>query len=311
MKRIVLALGGNAILTSNDTVGYKVQKENIEKTAKSLVNLIKKGYEVVLTHGNGPQVGHLLLQQEEANAGGDLFPLDALTAETQGWIGYLLAQSIKNELLKEKINKEVLTIITQVEVDEKDEAFQSPTKPIGSFYSEKEAIELISNNDWKMIEDAGRGWRRVVPSPNPIKIRESNSIKYLLDQEIFVIASGGGGIPVAKTKNGYKGVEAVIDKDRSASLLAKEVEAELFMILTDVPFAYINYNKENEQALETMNVEEMEELLKAGEFKTGSMAPKVEACISFTKETGKPSFITSLDKVEEALEGKSGTEIYS
>ena len=301
MSKIVIALGGNALGKNPDE-----QQAVIEKTVKHLVDIIESGNEVVITHGNGPQVGMIYESMK-----GDNIPFAESGAMSQGYIGYQLQQTLKDELDKRGIKKSVVTVVTQVEVDKKDPAFDNPTKPIGAFLTKEEAEAKRKIDKAIYKEDAGRGYRKVVASPKPKKILELTTIEKLMNEGTIVIACGGGGIPVIKTKeDGYEGIDAVIDKDRTSALLAKEINADKLLILTDVEKVCINYKKENETQIDKMSVAEARVSMRNEEFKEGSMLPKVEAAIDFAKSTEHEAIITSLDKAEEALEGKNGTLIY-
>ena len=306
MSKIVIALGGNA-LGKNP----KEQLDLLKNVAKIIVNLIKSGNKIVLTHGNGPQVGQIALAMEYASngAGTPPVPFPECGSMSQGYIGYHLQQSIQKELAKRNINKNCVTLITQVEVDKNDKAFENPTKPIGSFYTEEEAKKLEVEKGYCMKEDAGRGYRRVVASPKPIKIVEIMTIRDLVNNGNIVIACGGGGIPVVKGQDGYEGVDAVIDKDRTSARLALDLNADVLLILTAVDKVYLNYQKENEQGIDSLNIEECMNLIKSKEVAEGSMLPKVEACIEFAKESNGYALITSLQKAKEALAGTTGTII--
>ena len=313
MARIVVALGGNAILQPGQKGTYEEQLTNVKNTTSQIAKMVQEGHEVVITHGNGPQVGAVLLQNE---GGEKLYnvpsmPMDVCGSETQGFIGYMIQQSLINEFIKENIKKPVATVVTQVLVDKDDPAFSNPTKPVGPFYTKEEAEKRQKehpNEVW--IEDAGRGYRRVVPSPDPKAIVEKDAVNCLVANGSIVIASGGGGIPVVKEPDGtYRGVEAVIDKDLAGERLAQEVGADIFLILTDVPNAYINYKKEDEKALGEIKVEELERYQEEGHFKAGSMGPKVKAAIRFVKDGGKMAIITALEKAVDALSGKAGTRV--
>lgn len=306
MKTIVIALGGNALGKSS-----KEQLELVKETAKSIVDLVEEGNNVVVSHGNGPQVGMINLAMEESHKSIDSpeMPFAECGAMSQGYIGYHLQQSIQKELAKRNINKNCATIITQVEVDKNDKAFENPTKPIGSFYTEEEAKKIAEEKGYAMKEDAGRGYRRVVASPKPIKIVEIMTIHDLVEKGNIVIACGGGGIPVVKGKDGYEGVDAVIDKDRTSARLALELNADVLLILTAVDQVYINYKQENEQGLSSLTIEEAMNLIQTKEVAEGSMLPKVEACCDFAKESNGYALITSLQKAKEALAGKTGTII--
>ncbi len=306
--KLVIAVGGNAILNAGQKGTANEQFENVYTTVKYLSALAEN--DLVITHGNGPQVGALMIQHECAQNQIPAFPIDILDAQTQGSIGYMLTQAMGNTLKKRNISKNVATILTQVVVDKNDEAFQNPRKPVGPFYTKEVAEKYAQEKGWVIKEDAGRGYRRVVASPKPIHIVEKDIIEELLENKNIVIATGGGGIPVIKDGSGYlSGIEAVIDKDRASSLLAKELDADLFIILTAVEKVYLNFGKPDQKALDTITVEEAEKYMKEGHFKPGSMLPKVESIINFVKSTGRDGIITSLDKVQEALEGKTGTRI--
>ena len=308
MSRIVIALGGNALGKNPDE-----QLNLLSNVAKIIVELIKDGNEIVLTHGNGPQVGQIALAMEYASsgeAGTPSMPFPECGSMSQGYIGYHMQQSILNELNRQGIKKECVSLVTQVLVDSNDSDFQNPTKPIGMFYSKEKAMEIEKEKHYVFTEDAGRGYRRVVPSPIPKSIIEKNSIIKLLDNGSIVIAVGGGGIPVVKTDDGLKGVEAVIDKDRSGALLAKEINADTFLILTAVEKVCLNYNTDNEVMLDSLTIEEAEEYIKEGHFAKGSMLPKIEACLDFIDNSNdRVAIISSLNKAKDAINGKTGTII--
>lgn len=308
-KKIVVALGGNAILQPKQEATYENQLENVRKSSEVITRLIKKGNKIIITHGNGPQVGNILRQNEIAKDIVPKLPLDVCSAESQGFIGYMIEQTLKNELLKEGLTNSVVTILTTTEVSKDDPAFQNPTKPIGTFYTEEKAKRLAAEKNWIVKEDAGRGWRRVVASPLPIAILNGNIIKRLSDMGEIVIASGGGGVPVIKNEDGmYLGIEAVIDKDRSGFKLAEETESDILMILTDVKNVCVNYGKENEKRLTHMTVDEAKVYVEEGQFAVGSMGPKMEASINFAKQGGL-AIICSLEEADLALEGLAGTRI--
>lgn len=309
-KLAVAALGGNALIRGSQLGTITEQEENARQTCEGLIALLKKGYDLIITHGNGPQVGNILLRNE---AGYSIYkipkmPLDICVADSQGGIGYMLEKEMKNLLWKNKIKKNVITIVTQVEVDPEDPAFKEPTKPVGGFFLKEEADLLARANNWVFREDPRkRGWRRVVASPNPVDIINRKVIKELAREGNIVIASGGGGIPVMKGKDGmYRGIDAVIDKDLAGALLAIETGANEFYILTDVPKVYINFHKPDQKALDRMSVRQAQKFLKAGEFASGSMGPKVQAAVNFTKHTGRDSIITESDKLNDL---NSGTRI--
>ena len=305
MSRIVVALGGNA-LGSNT----KEQLATVKKTARRLVDLVAMGNELIITHGNGPQVGMIYKSMAATNKGDDEFPFAECGAMSQGYIGYHLQQAMQAEFNKRHMRKKVATIVSQVEVDKKDPAFKNPTKPIGSFYTKKEAMKLQASGAGVYKEDAGRGYRRVVPSPIPINICELSTVEKMIEERNIVITCGGGGIPVVKTKRGYKGVDAVIDKDRTSSLLAKQLKADILLILTTVEKVSINYRKPDEKKLGEVSLSEINEYIANKEFAEGSMLPKIEACKYFIEHSrGKKAIITSLAKAKFAIEGKTGTTI--
>lgn len=306
-KKIVIALGGNALGNT-----LKEQMTAIKTTAKAIVDLIEDGNEVVISHGNGPQVGMINVAMSELHKLDPKYsicPMSVCVAMSQGYIGYDLQNQIKEELLNRNISKNVSTVITQVEVDSKDEAFKNPTKPIGSFMTKEEAEVAIKNGE-NVIEDSGRGYRRVVASPKPVSIVEIGTIKSLIKDGQVVIACGGGGIPVIKEGNHLKGVGAVIDKDFASCTLAKELDADCLIILTAVEKVAINFGKENEQWLADVNVTDMKKYLEEGHFAPGSMKPKVEAGIEFaSSKEGRYSLITLLEKAKDGITGKTGTRI--
>ena len=295
-KIAVVALGGNALLHGNEPGTIQQQEKNTYDTCIHLIKLIKDGFNIVITHGNGPQVGNIMLRNEAGYKEHRIpkMPLDICVADSQGGIGYMIERQIKNILSDHKIRKNVVTIVTQVLVDINDPAFQEPTKPIGAFYLKEEAELLTRSNNFIFKEDPRkRGWRRVVPSPEPEEIMNKKIIKDLVKKGNIVIAAGGGGVPVYKgTDKKLYGVEAVIDKDLASSLLAREIGADAFYILTDVPKVYLNFHKPNQQALDKIKVSEAEEYLANSEFADGSMAPKILAAIRFVKNGGKETIIT-------------------
>ncbi len=308
MSKIVIALGGNALGKSPWE-----QLNLLTNVSKIIVDLVSRGEDIVLTHGNGPQVGQIVLAMDYA-ANGEVktpsMPFAECGSMSQGYIGYQMQQSIYNELKVRGLQKNVVSVVTQVLVDENDKAFSNPTKPIGMFYSEEEAEKIKNEKGYHFMEDAGRGFRRVVPSPIPKKIIEGSVIEELVDNGNVVIAVGGGGIPVVNTPDGLKGIDAVIDKDRSAALLGKEIGADTLLILTSVDAAYLNYNTENMQKIDSLTIEEAEKYISKGEFAKGSMLPKIEACMEFVRDDDKKlAIITSLDKVGDALNRKCGTVI--
>ena len=309
-RKIVVALGGNAILSSDPS--EKTKKEALIQTAKHLVKLIKNGDDLIITHGNGPQVGNLLLQNLAADSDKNpAFPLDSLVAMTEGSIGFWLQNALENELTKEGIDKEVTSVVTQVIVDKSDPAFENLTKPIGPFYTEEEAKAEAEKTGATFKEDAGRGWRKVVASPKPVGIKEIATIRTLLNAGEVVVAAGGGGIPVVREEDGtLTGVEAVIDKDFASQTLAELVDADLFIVLTGVDYVYINYNKPDQKKLEHVTVAELEEYIQQNQFAPGSMLPKVQAAMAFVNhKPGSKAVITSLENLAALLESNSGTII--
>ena len=310
MSKIVIALGGNALGKTPEE-----QLRLLEGVAKIIVDLIKEGNQIVLTHGNGPQVGQILLAMDysaNSNAGTPDMPFPECGSMSQGYIGYQLQQCLQDELERQHIKKNCATLITQVLVNPDDEAFKNPTKPIGMFYTKEEAESIEKEKGYTFVDDSGRGYRRVVPSPKPIDIVEKDITRQLVDNDNIVICAGGGGIPVIKTDKIelLEGVAAVIDKDRSAALLAEQIEADTLLILTAVDKVSIHYNTENQIDLDTLTVEEAEKYIKENEFAKGSMLPKIEACLSFVcKNDNNRAIIGSLEHAKEAILGKSGTII--
>ena len=308
MKKLVIALGGNALGKNPEE-----QLGLVKYTAKTIVDLVEEGYDVIVGHGNGPQVGMINLAMEfAANNGANtpIMPFAECGAMSQGYIGYHLQQSIRNELKHRKINKNVATVITEVVVDKNDDAFKNLSKPVGMFYSKEEAEKISKEKGFTFVEDAGRGYRRVVASPQPQKIVEIDTVKQLVNEGSIVITVGGGGIPVIEENDELIGVPAVIDKDKSSAKLAKDIDAEMLVILTAVDRVCINFNKPNQEELSSINLEESYKFIEEGHFAKGSMLPKVEACIDFVKSsTNGTALITSLEKAKEALHGKTGTII--
>ncbi|MCF6191707.1 MAG: carbamate kinase [Candidatus Hydrothermae bacterium] len=298
----VVALGGNALLRPGDPWTIDVQAQRIQETVDGLLPLLKQ-VQLVITHGNGPQVGAAFFRHTLTREVYPPAPLDVLTAETQGWIGYLIARAFRNR------NIAALALVTQVVVDADDPAFQEPTKPIGGFMTRREAAQLEKEYGWVVREDAGRGWRVVVPSPHPREVLEADLIQEFLRDGHVVVAGGGGGIPVIRTAGGYRGVPAVVDKDRASAVLAKELGAEQLVILTQVDAVYLDYGKETARPLSRVDVDELERFAQNGQFPAGSMGPKVEAVIQFLRQGGQRALITSLEALPQALEGRAGTWI--
>ena len=310
-KRVLVALGGNAIKQPDDKGTFEEQMKNVETACKQIAQLVRLGYDLVITHGNGPQVGNLAIQQEAAVDQVPSQPLVVLGAMTQGQIGYMMQQQLHNIL--DGDGKQVVTIVTQVLVSKDDPDFIDPTKPVGPFYTEQVAQKLATERGWvvKKVRLTGdKTWRRVVPSPTPLSIAEAVSIKAMVEDGMIVIASGGGGIPVFRNNRGkLEGVDAVIDKDRAGAKLAEEVGTEILLILTDVEYAMINYGKPTQAPIRHMTVTEAKKRLAEGHFGAGSMGPKVEAALGFVERGGYKAIITSLEKAVDAIEGKTGTHI--
>ncbi|MFC2403191.1 MAG: carbamate kinase [Limosilactobacillus fermentum] len=308
MAKVVVALGGNALGKSPEE-----QLKLVKNTASSLIGLIQAGNQVVISHGNGPQVGQINLGMDFAAQNGKTasFPFPECGAMSQGYIGYHLQQSLQNELHQRGMEKDVVTTVTQVVVDPSDPAFENPTKPVGDFYTKEQAAQIEQEKGYTFVEDAGRGYRQVVPSPLPKRIVELNSIETLIENGTLVIAAGGGGVPVVEEGGALTGVPAVIDKDRSSALLADNVDADQLIILTAVDYVYINYNQPDEQKLTELSQAQAQELIDAGQFPAGSMLPKIQACLSFVKDhPERKAIITSLAGLDQALEGKLGTVIH-
>ncbi len=308
---IVIALGGNAI--SKPGLRGTIQ-EQIISTIESMDHVAEiaiNGHDrIIITHGNGPQIGAAILRSELSSKTVYPLPMDISVADTQGGMGYMIQQLLTNALRKRGIKLPVVTAVTQVQVDVHDPAFENPTKPVGMFYDKKEAQALMAGRKWVMKEDAGRGWRRVVPSPKPMRILESEPIKLMFNKGYIVIAGGGGGIPVALNRhNSFYGTEAVVDKDLTSAILAAEVGAETLMIMTSVEFAYIDFGGPNQRALTNISADEVRLHLDHGEFAAGSMQPKIEACLKFIEQGGKSAIITSIPNCLAALRGKTGTRI--
>lgn len=307
-KRIVLALGGNA-LQKNGEATAEAQKKVAISVGEKIAELANN-YEIIVAHGNGPQIGNILIHEEQASTDqAPAMPLETAVAMSQGQIGYWITQAINNAFAKEGKNKKVVTVVSQVVVDKKDPAFKNPTKPIGQFYNETEAKKLAKKNGWTVKEDAGRGWRRVVASPKPIDIVEKKSIQELVEDGVIVIAAGGGGIPVTRSKltKRLKGIDAVIDKDYAAEKLAELTKADIFVSVTAVSNAYINFGTPEQKAIARTTPTEINQLKKYGYFKAGSMLPKIEAAAKFAEKPGRVGIITDINHLKEALKGEAGT----
>jgi carbamate kinase len=308
-KTAVVAIGGNSLITDEDHQTVADQFEATRETCAHIARMVEKGWEVIISHGNGPQVGFILLRSELASKAVHTVPLDSCGAETQGDLGYMIQQSLYNEFLSRDIKNPVATVVTQVLVRKNDPAFGNPTKPIGPFYSRRKAEKYRKERKWSVAEDAGRGWRRVVPSPMPVRIIEQDAIKTLVDQGVVVIAAGGGGIPVIKEKGKLKGVEAVIDKDYASAILAIGLEADLFLISTSVEKVALNFGKPNQKLLDKMTLPEAKKYYRQGHFPPGSMGPKIRAIINYLEHGGRKAIITNPENLENALLEKTGTHI--
>jgi len=309
-KRALIAIGGNSLIMDKNQPDIPHQWDAVRQTCKHLADMIEAGWQLIVTHGNGPQVGYILRRSELAAHEVYTIPLDIVVADTQGGIGYMLQQALRNELYSRGLHRAVVALITQTLVDEHDPAFQNPSKPIGAFLSEADA-RLFEAQGWCVMEDAGRGWRRMVASPQPVAILEAEVITTLLAADHLVIAAGGGGIPVVQNQKGelrdIKGVYAVVDKDRASSLLAEQLGVDLFLISTSVEFVALHYNTPQQQDLRQIPAAELASHLAAGHFGAGSMAPKIEAVLQFVQRTGKPALITDPDHISQALTGATGT----
>ncbi len=307
-KTAVVAIGGNSLITSKEKIALEFQLQNVQQTCRYIAGLILRGWNVVITHGNGPQVGFLLRRAELAVSELPLIPLDIIGADTQGAIGYMIQQSLYNEFKERNIKRKAVTLVTQVLVDKNSKAFQSPSKPIGGFMDEETAALKASEEGWQVVEDAGRGWRRVVPSPEPMEILEKEAIIDLIDNGYIIVCVGGGGIPVIRNDDGsLSGVAAVIDKDYASALLAGIICADLFIISTAVEKVALNFGRQDQKDLDCLTLEEAKRYSAEGHFAAGSMGPKIDAMIKFLESGGKEGLITSPAKIEEALDGKTGT----
>ncbi|HEX8251665.1 MAG TPA: carbamate kinase [Thermoanaerobaculia bacterium] len=309
-KLAVVAFGGNALLRPEDRGTQEEQIARAKQAARWLAEIVRYGYRLIVVHGNGPQVGNILVQAEEASTKIPPQSLDICVAQTEGSIGFMLQQAIRNRLEAIGVGGEVATILTEVEVDANDMAFKRPTKPIGPFFTRYRAEALERDLGWTMKEDSGRGWRHVVPSPKPLRIMNLRTIAHMLDTAAVVIAAGGGGIPVVRGRDGaWRGIEAVIDKDYASAKLAAELKADLFIILTGVHKIALDFGKPTQRAIERMTVAEAEQYMSEGQFPAGSMGPKVDSALQFVRNTGKEVLITDVEVLREALEGKDGTVI--
>lgn len=311
MKKLVIALGGNALQEAGKPATAQAQLEVVEKTSEYIADIVERGYEVIVAHGNGPQVGRIVIQNEVASASTPAMPFDVCGAMSQGMIGYHIQQGLSKVLRHRGINKNVVTVVTQVVVDKDDPKFKAPSKPIGPFYTEEEAKAIAAEKGYTMKEDAGRGWRRVVASPLPVEIVELDAVKTLNDAGFVVVTVGGGGIPVIRNDAGdLEGVAAVIDKDLASEKLARDMDADALVILTAVEKVSINFKKPDQKDLDRMSAAEAKQYIKEGHFAPGSMLPKIEAALNFVEsKPGRVAIITSLDKAVDAIEGRAGTTI--
>ena len=311
MKKLVIALGGNALQEAGKPATAQAQFEVVEKTSEYIADIVERGYEVIVAHGNGPQVGRIVIQNEVASASTPAMPFDVCGAMSQGMIGYHIQQGLSKVLRHRGINKNVVTVVTQVVVDKDDPKFKAPSKPIGPFYTEEEAKAIAAEKGYTMKEDAGRGWRRVVASPLPVEIVELDAVKTLNDAGFVVVTVGGGGIPVVRNDAGdLEGVAAVIDKDLASEKLARDMDADALVILTAVEKVSINFKKPDQKDLDRMSAAEAKQYIKEGHFAPGSMLPKIEAALNFVEsKPGRIAIITSLDKAVDAIEGRAGTTI--
>ena len=307
---VLIAMGGHAFMQKGEKGTIDEHQRNAAEIARLLMTLVEKEYHLVISHGNGPQVGSLLLQQECSKRETPSMPLDVLVAMTEGSLGYILQQNLLNQLRRKDVRRYVVTVVTQVLVDGNDPAFKNPSKPIGPFLSKDEAEQRRATLGWIVKEDAGRGWRRLVPSPHPLRVVQRHMIRDTVRAGHIVVACGGGGIPITKdATDAYVGVEAVIDKDLTSSVLASDIGAALLIILTAVPQVYVNYGKPDQRALGAVTLDEIEALVAQGHFPPGSMGPKIEAVIHFLKHGGRRALITNPESLPQAIEGRAGTHV--
>jgi carbamate kinase len=310
MKILVIAIGGNSLIKDAKHQSVPDQYAAVVETARHITDLLALGYRIVITHGNGPQVGFILLRSEHSRGLLHEVPLDSIVADTQGALGYQLQQALENEFRRRGLHKSVATIVTQTLVDRNDAAFAKPSKPIGEFYAREQAEERMRTEKWTMVEDAGRGWRRVVASPKPVRVIESKVVRHLVENGYVVVAAGGGGIPVIADETGMlSGVPAVIDKDLASAVLAREINADLLVISTAVEKVFLNFGKPDQRALDLMTVADAKKYAAEGHFKAGSMLPKIDACLQFIQNGGREAVITCPEKLSLALDGRTGTRI--
>ncbi len=310
MKTLVIAVGGNSLIKDAQHQSVADQLAAVVETVRHITDLLERGYHVVVTHGNGPQVGFILLRSEHSRGVLHEVPLDSIVADTQGALGYQIQQAFQNEFCRRGLNKSVAAIVTQTVVDRRDPAFAIPSKPIGEFYTREQAEERMRVEKWNMVEDAGRGWRRVVASPKPLRIVEAEVVRHLVKDGYVVVAAGGGGIPVVADEHGVlSGAAAVIDKDLASAVLAAQIGADLLVISTAVEKVFLNFGKPNQRALGFMTVAEAKSYITEGHFARGSMLPKIEACIHFIQQGGSEAVITCPDALSAALDGQTGTRV--
>lgn len=310
MKTLVIAIGGNSLIKDAKHQSVSDQFAAVVETVRHITDLLERQYRVVLTHGNGPQVGFILLRSEHSRGLLHQVPLDSIVADTQGALGYQLQQALENEFRRRALKNSVATVVTQTLVDRHDPAFAKPSKPIGEFYTREQAEERIPAEQWTMVEDAGRGWRRVVASPRPVRIIEAEVVRHLVKDGYVVVAAGGGGIPVIADENGIlSGVPAVIDKDLASAVLAHQIGADLLLISTAVEKVCLHFGKPDQRALDVMTVAEAKRFIAEGHFAPGSMLPKVEACVQFIENGGQEAVITCPEKLCLALDGGTGTRV--
>ncbi len=304
----VIGFGGNALLRPQDHGTQEEQFTLTWKASRWLVEILHRGYELAIVHGNGPQVGNIMIQVEEAITKIPPQSLDLAVAQTQGSMGFMLANQLRNRLHEEQMDKSIACLVTEVVVDREDPAFENPTKPVGPYFTAYRANVLMQEHGWQMVEDAGRGWRKVVPSPRPQRILDVELLRRLITDGAVLIAGGGGGIPVYQDVGGYfRGVEAVIDKDYVASILARELEADLYIVLTQVPMIAENFGRPNQRWIRTLPMAKAEEMLEQNQFPPGSMGPKVRSALAFVRETGKEVLITDEENLKKALSREAGT----
>lgn len=311
MKTALIAIGGNALIKENEFGTVYEQFANTREAMKKMISILRRGYKFVLTHGNGPQVGNVLIRVEASEAKAYSIPMGVAVAQTQGEMGYMIMQLLKNSFNKAEIEKDVCCVLTQTVVDKDDPQLDNPTKPIGPFYHDNEQIEYLKERGMKLVEDAGRGWRRVVPSPTPISIIETDIIKKLLDENIIVVAGGGGGMPVYYDENGnIEGIDGVVDKDLVSAVIARKIGAEILIIMTGVEFVYLNYNTPEQKKITQLSLINARKYLAEDRFQEGSMRPKIQAAIQFLEQGGEHVIITDIDNIVDAVDGYTGTHIF-